>query len=213
MDEAMALTAAITALDEFERTHGQGLLTSDRLLLDRLRKRDNGALLGEAWQQFRKYRKNDDDDQLLIKYLFSAWHFALEAKDMLNAFHADDYVRLRCCAEELTAFFASPKVQWSGEATSRQIEQLTQSLSWAIDRFTDCEREILQMRERLGLSRELEASTGPRVTFTTKMTIAMLALCGQPLDAAVADLASIVMEAKVTDDQVIKARKLHVPKA
>jgi hypothetical protein len=212
MDEAKARTAAIAALDEFERMHGKGLSAADRRLLDRLRNEDNGALLGKAWRQFRKYRKNDDDDQLLITYLFSAWHFALEAKEMLKAFPVDDYIRLRRCAEQLSAFFTS-RVEWSGEQTAAHVALLLRSLSWAIDMFATCEREILQMPDRLGLSRQLKASTGQRVTFTTKMTVAVLALCGRPLDAAVAALASIVMEAEVTDDQVIKARKLHVPKA
>jgi hypothetical protein len=212
MDEPEARKAAIGALDEFERMQGKGLSPAHRRLLDRLRDKDNGELLGEAWQQFRKYCKNDDDNQLLIKHLFSAWHFSLEAKDMLNAFHADDYVRLKLCAEELSAFFAGP-VQWSGEETAARVEQLLQSLSWAIDIFARCEKEILTLPQRLGLTRELEASTGPRVTFTTKMTVAMRAICGRPLDVAVAALATIVMETEVTVDQVISARNRHVPNA
>ena len=67
MDQAKARTAAIAALDEFERMHGKGLSAADRRLLERLRDEDNGEQLGEAWQQFRKYRENDDDDQRLIK--------------------------------------------------------------------------------------------------------------------------------------------------
>jgi hypothetical protein len=208
MDEREAWRAAKAALDEFD-VQGRGLRSSDRLLLGRLRDEDNAPLLGRAWQQFRKYRRHEDDDQLLIKYMFSAWHFALEAKEMLNAYHADDYVRLRLCAEELSAFFAGPKVQWTGEETAAQVERLLQSLAWAIAMFARCEQEILTLPQRLGLTRELEASTGPRVTFTTKMTVAMRALCGQPLDAAVAALASIVFETDVTVDQVNKARKLH----
>jgi hypothetical protein len=209
MDQREASRAAIAALDEYEKMHVRAFVSSDRHLLRRLRNKGNAAYLGEAWQQFRKYRRKDDDDQLLIKYIFSAWHFSLEAKELLGAYHADEYARLRLCAEQLSAFFADPKVQWTGEETAARVEQLLQSLSWAIAMFARCEHEILTLPQRLGLTRELEASTGPRVTFTTKITVAMRALCGRPLDAAVAALASIVFETHVTVNQVIKARKLH----
>lgn len=211
-DERKARKAAKAAFDEFERTHGPGLPDPDRRLLDRLRDKDNDAMLGKAWQLIEKYRKRDDDDQLLIKNIFAAWHFSLEATAMLDAYApaAKDFTRLRRCAEELHAFFTSARLQSCDEQTAEHVERLLRSLTWAMEMFDRGQQEIATLPDRLGLSRELDAFTGPRVTFTTRMTMAMLALSGRPLDAAVAALASIVLQTEVTVDQVISARRRHV---
>jgi len=73
---------ALSAIDEFERTrcHG-GVSRSDRTLLDRLRSDHYRDQVAEAWKLIGHHRKSPEDDQLLIGYIFSAYHFALEAPD------------------------------------------------------------------------------------------------------------------------------------
>jgi hypothetical protein len=211
-DGRNARRAANAAFVEFERTHGSGLPNADRRLLDRFRDKDNDALLGKAWQLIEKHRKRDDDDQILIKWIFSAWHLAQEASSMLDAYApaAADFKLLRRCAEVVHAFFTASRLQPAGEETTEHVERVLQSLTWAMEFFDRGQREISTLPERLSLSRQLNAPTGPRVTFTTNMTEAMLALFGQPLDEAVAALASIVFQTDVTVDQVRSARVRHV---
>jgi hypothetical protein len=210
MDEAEARALAIAAFDEFARLHDDGLTRADRRLINRIGDEDNGPLLGKAWQQVLKYRNSADDDQRLIKNIFAAFHLSLEAPKIPDAFHVDDYTRLRHSAEEVSAFFKSTKVDWSGDQTTVQVEQLLKSLSWATQIFAACEYNISHLPESLGLTRELKASTGPIVTFTTEMTMAMLSIFNRPLDVAVSALASIVMQSEVTVDQVIMARRHYM---
>jgi hypothetical protein len=211
-DGRKARRTAKAAFDEFARTQGAGLSVADGRLLARFRDEDNHALLGKAWPLIEKYRKRDDDDQLLIKNIFSSWHFAQEAPSMLDEYATatGDFQLLRRYAEKLHAFFSGTRLQASGEQTTEQVERLLQSLTWAMEMFDRGQQEISMLPERLGLSRELDAFRGPRVTFTTKMTVATLALFGRPLDEAVAALASIVFQTDVTVDQVRSARIRHV---
>jgi hypothetical protein len=206
-----ARRVALSAIDEFERTrcHG-GLSRPDKALLARLRGDHFQDQVAEAWKLIGHHRKSPEDDQLLIGYLFSAYHFALEAPAMIEAFAptADDFRELRQCAERLRAFFVGGKAQFSGKQTLRQVEQLVQSLSWAINIFERREREISTLGKRLRLTRKHHSPShdSQRMRFTNKMCEAMLALFGQSLYPAVAALTNVVLETETTVDQVRRRR-------
>jgi hypothetical protein len=198
---------ALAAIEQFEHTrcHG-GLSEPDRGLLKRLRSDYYRDQLAEAWGLISKYRKNPEDDQLLIGAIFSAWHFALEAPAMLDAYNptTKDFRQLKRCAETLRAFFMGGKTRFQGVQTTARVEQLLESLSWAIEIFDLGNREISTLPRRLGLNRKLDARTAEaqRMRFTTKMCEAMRAYFGRPLYPAVADLAAIALETEVSVEEV-----------
>jgi hypothetical protein len=198
---------ALAAMEEFERTrcHG-GLSKPDSELLSRLRSDRYRDQLTDAWKLVGKYRKSPENDQVLIGAIFSAWHFALEAPAMVDAYIPvlQDFPQLRQCAEVLRAFFSGDRIQASGKQTTRQVKKLVQLLSWAIDIFDRGQCEISTLPERLRLNRKLvsPSSEAQRMRFTKKMCEAMLAYLGRPLYPAVASLASIVLDTEVSVDEV-----------
>jgi hypothetical protein len=198
---------ALFAIDEFERTrcHG-GLSKPDKALLDRLRSECYGDQVAEAWRLIGQHRKSPEDDQLLITYIFSAWHFALEAPAMLDAWSpvSDDFKQLKGYAEVLRAFFVGERMRFTGEQTTGQVERLVESLSWAIEIFDRGEREISTQSQRLRLTRKQlsQSADAQRMRFTNKICEAMLALFGRPLNPAVAALANVVLETETTIEQV-----------
>ena len=100
------------------------------------------------------------------------------------------------------------KAQVFGEQAIRQVEQLVQSLSWAIDIFDRGQREISTLPERLRLTRKHRGPShdARRMRFTAKMCETMLALFGKPLYPAVAALTNVVLETETTVDQVRRRR-------
>jgi hypothetical protein len=198
---------ALAAIEQFERTrcHG-GLSEPDRGLLKRLRSDHYRHQLAEAWRLIGKYRRDPEDVQLFIGGMLSAWHFALEAPAMLNAYNltAEDFRQLRSCAEVLRAFFSGGRIQFSGFQTTGQVEQLLQSLSWAIEMIDRGSREISTLPPRLGLNRKLEGPSAEsrRMRFTSKMCQAMRAYFRRPLYPAVAALATIALETEVSVEEV-----------
>lgn len=208
---AAARQTAIAAIEEYERTAGNGLRDSDRKLLERFRSKKYALQVGTAWLAMEKHRRHDDDYRLLIIGILGAWHFALEAPAVLDSYApaAKDFVRLRHCAEELSAFFAGPRLGLFSRKTKRQVRQLSRYLAWAIMMFNQLEREISTLPQRLRLSRELYSPTGLRVTFTNNMSVSMLAAFGRPLDGAVAAITEIVLGSATTVEEVRGARRRH----
>jgi hypothetical protein len=198
---------ALSAIEKFEheRCHG-GLLKSDSSVLDRLRSERYRFELETAWKLICQYRKSSEDEQILITYIFNAYHFALEAPAILEEMNqvGDDFRRSSQCADELRAFFEGGKTSYSGEQTIAEVDQLLRSLSWARYIFHRGECEISTLPQRLRLTRKhlgLSADA-QRMRFTTKMCEAMLALFGRPLYPAVAALTNIVLGIETTVDQV-----------
>jgi len=205
--QSNARKEALAAIEEFERTrcHG-GLSKGDSALLNRLRSDYYRDELDTAWKLIGKYRKSPEDDQLLIGCIFSAWHFALEAPAMIDAYNpvTKDFRQLRQCAERLRAFFVGGRIQFQGAQPTGQVEQLLQSLSWAIETFDRGQCQLSTLPERLGLNRKLDGSSveARRMRFTTKMCEAMRAIFRRPLYDAVAALTNIVLETEITADTV-----------
>src|SRR5262245_31195724 len=111
--EMTARQEALAAIDEFERTRcAGGLSKADSALLSRLRNNEYRDELDAAWQLIRKYRKTPEDDQLLITFIFNAWHFALEARPMVDQYNnsAKEFEQARRCPEFLRTFFVGGKI-------------------------------------------------------------------------------------------------------
>jgi len=180
-------------------------------MLSRLRSDKYRYEIISAWRLIGQHRKSTEDDQLLIGCIFSAWHFALEVPAMLDVWDpvVDDFQRLRQCADELRAFFEGRNIRYSGAQVTAEIDQLSRSLSWAIEMFDRGEREILTLPTRLRLNRKLSGSSADnqRLRFTSRMCEAMLAIFGQPLYPAVAALANIVLKIEITGDKVRAASR------
>jgi hypothetical protein len=180
---------ALAAIEEFERTrcHG-GLSKGDSGLLNRLRSDDYSAELATAWKLIGKFRKSPEDDQLLIGCIFSAWHYALETPAILDEYNrtAEDFRQLRQCAELLRAFFVGDRIQFQGAHTTGEVEQLLQSLSWAIEMFDRGKRDLSTLPQRLGLNRKLvgPSADAQRMRFTAAMSDGLCAVFRQPLHEA-----------------------------
>jgi hypothetical protein len=197
---------ALSALETFERERCHGLSKADAILLCRLRSAKYHRHLSSAWKLIRQHRKSSEDEQLLIGYIFSAWHFALEVPAMFDAWDpvVDDFQRLRRCANELRGFFEGSRIRYNGEQPPQKVVQLLESLSWAIDLFEREEREISTLPARLRLNRKTwgTSADAQRIRFTKCMCDAMCSLFGQPLYRAVADIATIVLKTDVDDTKV-----------
>jgi hypothetical protein len=208
-NEDRARESGSAAVREFLRTEGFGLSNADRSILQRFLSDEYAPLIGTVWQMVGKYRKGADDDRLLIISILGAFHFALEAPAIRDAYGpaAEDFQRLRRCAEELQAFFAGKRF---GGLDRRKVKQFLRMLASVIDLFDRGEREVNNLPASLGLTRELHAPAAVRVMFMTKMCEGMAALFGRPLFEAVKAITEVVFEITMKDvDQVRSAWRHH----
>jgi hypothetical protein len=190
---------------------------SEGQILNRLRSPEHDRLVGEAWLHIGRYQKNGDEGQRAIKAMLKAFTLSKNVRQL-----PDDYQRsrkllqkLENSANELHKYFTDTIERdplWrivtdspTGIPDLRNVRatlgQIKEFLSYSLAEFSDAYAQA-------GLTREVKASVGPRVTFTTAMSLAMCDIFGRPLDNVVCNLAQVVFKSEdVTVDQVKKARK------
>jgi len=207
--EAVALGKP-SAQGEHARREGQ--------ILDRLRSPKYAAPIGEAWMRIKRYQRNGDEGQRVIKRLLRAFTLSEQVRLL-----RDDYQysmkrleELKSFADQLHKYFTDtverdPTWKVVGgnylrkpRRFSRQIYSLRRIQLYLTNRMAESARAF----DQLGLTREDKALVAPRVTFTGEMSAAIRDIFGRPLDDVVRNLVRVVFETEdVTVNQVKKARK------
>jgi hypothetical protein len=202
-----ARAAALEDLKRFEES-GPIVLASDRALVARLKSDDYGWHVGWAWFQMEKVWRRSDDGYQLIVAIFGAWHHAIEAPSLHEAFAhpLEDFPVLKWCADHLIAFIQSGRVEATGPETTANVDQTIRLLQWWRGMFERGEQDISVRLSALGLSRKSkDQSVACLSVFLFRLSEFMRKNFGNEMVAVVAQLACVVFNQDVTRDQGYRA--------
>jgi hypothetical protein len=186
-------------------------------ILNRLRSEEFAVLVGEAWLDVGRHRKNEKDGQRVVKSLLEAFTLSRNARLLEDSHQLSmgQIKKLQNCTDELHKYFMNTierDALWkilAGHPTNMpDLRNVRATLGWIKQFLSDRLAKYSDDYAQIGLSREVKTSVGPRVAFSVAMSDAMRDIFGRPLDNVVCNLTQVVFENRdVTVVQIKNARK------
>jgi hypothetical protein len=186
-EEQRALDAA---LEDLARLEASGPMSpADRGLADRFRSDDYPKRLASVWLALCPV-----DGYGLFVDIFGAWHYAMEASSISEAYAEplEDFRRVKDCCDHLIGFLQSGRIEAGGPETVDNVGHALRSLQWLRTMSERCEQEVVVRLEGLPLTRKSKDKNAALGAFSYLMRGIMIKNFGQPFENEIADLATIV---------------------